>query len=222
MQLEFPPIRVASSYPDWDSLTRLLGELSLDRQILFAASICERTLPIYVSIEFPEDFNHKTLPILREIMNYIWDFPAAGIFNRESLQNLLVTCRQITSKIEANDLCCTVHSNAPYLISHTLELCLTGEVKYLKEVFSSGHDMLWELVRCCWVQEGEMCGEDMGNKSSEEEDGAIDNDEDTQREMQKERADWQVLANTPEISAEFIQQFRHAANPNGYGTIEFE
>jgi hypothetical protein len=82
--------------------------------------------------------------------------------------------------------------------------------------------MLWELVRCCWVQEGEMCGKDMGNKSSEEEDGAIDNDEDTQREMQKERADWQVLANTPEISAEFIQQFRHAANPNGYGTIEFE
>jgi uncharacterized protein YjaG (DUF416 family) len=69
MQLEFPNIQITSS--NWDILTELLSQLSLEHQILFAASICERILPIYTTIDFPENFNHKTLPILREVLDYI-------------------------------------------------------------------------------------------------------------------------------------------------------
>jgi uncharacterized protein len=223
MQLEFPNIQIKSS--NWDILTELLSQLSLEHQILFAASICERILPIYTTIDFPENFNHKTLPILREVLDYIWNFPAMGIFERERLQEFLSICSKITSEIETNELCCSVENTAPYSILHTLEFCLAEEIKYLEEVFSGGHGMLWQLLDYLMEQEAEITGEDddiWSRRSREEQYRCIDNDYYMKRELQKEKDDWQILATHPLLTAEFIQQFRHASNPDGYGMIEFE
>jgi uncharacterized protein len=222
MRTEFPSIQITSS--NWDVLTELLSQLSLEHQILFAASICERILPIYTSIDFPENFNHKTLPILREVLNYIWDFPGMGVFERERLQDFISVCRKNNSEIETRELCCSVESIAPYSILSTLEFCLTKELKYLEEVFSGGHGMLWQLLDYSMEQEAEVTGEEdiWSKKSREEQYSCIDNDHYMKRELQKEKDDWQILVNNPRLTAEFIQQFRHASNPDGYGMIEFE
>jgi uncharacterized protein YjaG (DUF416 family) len=221
MQLEFPSIQITS--PNWDVLAKLLNNLSLQHQIMFAASICERTLPIYTSIDFLRNFNHKTLPILREALDYIWDFPALGNFDRQKILCLLTNCQNITSEIETYGLCSSVENTAPYSLSCTLELCLTGEVKYLKEVFSSGHGMIWQILDYLMDQEVEVEKKNTWvQKSRQEQYSDIDNDYYMKLEIQKEKDDWQNLSNTPLITSEFVQQFRQAANPSGHGMIEFE
>jgi uncharacterized protein YjaG (DUF416 family) len=221
MQLEFPNIQITSQ--NRDSLTNILSGLSLERQILFAASICERTLPIYVSIDFPENFNHKTLPILRKILDNIWNYCTEVDLNREKLQSLLADCKKITSEIEINGLCCSAEHTAPYSISHTLALCLTGDIKYLEQVFRGGHAMLWQILE--YLNEEEICTsveDTWRNKSCEERYSDIDNDYYSKREIQKEKDDWENLTNATEITPEFIKKFRKAANNEGYGMIEFE
>ncbi len=214
-QVEFPSVEVTS--PNWDLLTRVLSELSLDCQILFAASICERTLPIYVSIDFPEDYNHRTLPILREILDYIWDFPMTEIFDREKLHNFLSICQKITSEIEVRGLCCSVEHTAPYLISFILELCLTRDIECLKKVVKAGYAMLWQLL--LYMMEEEDIWDE---KSLEEQCIEINNDYYSKREIQKEKDDWQILIATPIITSGFIQHFRHTAAPDGCGMVDFE
>jgi hypothetical protein len=219
MQLEFPNVQITST--NWNLLTELLGNLSPEHQIMFAASISERTLPIYTSINFPGNFNHKTLPILRGALDYIWNFSAAGNSDPEKLQNFLTICQKITSEIEENELCCSVESTAPYSIVHTLELCWTGEVKYLEEVFSGGQAMLWQLLELLMDNEAYLTGKDAwSHKSCEEQYNDINNH--SKQEIQKEKDDWQILSNTSIITTEFIQQFRLVANPNGYGSIDWK
>jgi Protein of unknown function (DUF416) len=221
MYLEFPDIKITSV--NWNLLTELLGKLSLEHQIMFAASISERTLPVYTSIDFPGNFNYKTLPILREALDYIWNFSAAGNSEPEKLQNFLTICQKITSDIEGNELCCSAESTAPYSIVHTLEFCLTGEIKYLEEVFSGGQAMLWQLLELLMDNEAYILGEDAwSDKNLEEQSSDLDNHYYSKREIQKEKEDWQILAITPLITAEFIRQFRLAANPNGYGSIDWK
>jgi Protein of unknown function (DUF416) len=221
MYLEFPDIKITAV--NWDLLTELLGKLSLEHQVMFAASISERTLPVYTSIDFPGNFNHKTLPILRESLDYIWNFSAAGNSDPEKLQKFLTICQKITSEIEENELCCSVESTAPYSIVHTLELCLTGEVKYLEEVFSGGQAMLWQLLELLMDNEAYLTGKDAwSHKSCGEQYNDINNHNYSKQEIQKEKDDWQILSNTSTITTEFIQQFRLAANPNGYGSIDWK
>jgi Protein of unknown function (DUF416) len=202
---------------------RELEKLGLEHQILFAASICERTLPVYVSIDFEENFNHKTLPVLRETLDYIWNFPASGIFDSERLQSFLTTCQKITSEIEDDELCNSPENTAPYVVSYTLELCLTGNIRQLKNVAIGGHGILSQILDFLMQEEEDIVGGcPWSGKSNKEQFEIIKNNYYTKREMQKETNDLGILTNIATINTEFIQKFRHEASPNGCGIIEFE
>jgi uncharacterized protein len=208
-------------FQNYDFIPAFTDELSRDRQILFAASICERLLPLYTSIDFEDNFNHRTLPILREILDFIWNKSILDVVDRVQLQGLLDTCEQITSEIEENELCSTEEHTAPYAIFDTLELCLTGKIEALTEVVKSAHSYLWYALNYRMEREEELAGDDRWErKSFQEQCEVIKNHYFTEREMKKEMDDWQVLVNTPILTTQFIQQFRHAANPDGYGIID--
>ena len=95
------------------SLIKELMNISLNHQILFAASICERILIIYASTNVGEGFNHANLPTLTGILDYIWSFLSVGILDLEKLQESLDTCREITFEIEENQLGVFAEYTAP-------------------------------------------------------------------------------------------------------------
>jgi uncharacterized protein YjaG (DUF416 family) len=101
-----------------------LEELSIYHQIMLASSVCERILPSYISVNFQENFNHETFPVLREILNYIWELPISENFDEKKLRGFLNTCHEIKSEIQRG-LCDTAHYTAPYSLYNTLELCLS-------------------------------------------------------------------------------------------------
>jgi hypothetical protein len=160
---------------------------------------------------------------LTGILDYIWSFPSVGILDLEKLQELLDTCGEITFEIEENQLGVFAEYTAPYTIYFTLELCLTDKTRNLKDIVQSGYSMLSDLLNCLMEEEEKTSENDRwSRKSSKDQLEIIDNHYYTNREVQKEKDDWKLLANTPVITAEFIQKFRRAATPDGCGIIDFK
>jgi uncharacterized protein len=199
-----------------------LEKLSIRHQIMFAASICERMLPFYISINFCDNFNHKTLPIIREVLDYIWNCVTINTFDREKLQKLLDTCHKITSEIEEGGLCPTPEHTAPYSLSSALELCLTENKKYLDRVLNDSFAVIDHTVNYLIDEQAyfDDYGILHGDKSAGERAEILENHYLLEREKQKEMTDYKVLLNTPAITPEFIQQFRRSADPNGCGIVD--
>jgi uncharacterized protein len=205
-----------------------LEKLGLCHQIAFAASLCERMLPLYVGTDSSEridGFNHQTLPMLRKILDYIWDFPAVGIFEEEKLHSFLEECKEISSKIEDEDLIPQPEeyiASAPYSIADALELCLTGEIKHLEQVRQNNWFAI-EFALSIIIDERTYV-DDYGvmqeQKTLEEEYEIIENHYLYQREYRKEMGDYQTLIDTPSITPEFIQEFRLSADPDGLGVLD--
>jgi Protein of unknown function (DUF416) len=205
------------------SLIRELRKLDLNHQILFATSICERTLLVYANTNVGEGFNHTSLPILTEILDYIWNFPATGVFDRDKLQDSLDACGKITFEIQENQLGVFAEYTSPYMIYSTLELCLIDKTRNLKNIVQCGYSMLSDLLSCLMEEEEKLAENDQwSSKSSKEQLEIIDNHYYTNREVQKQKDDWKLLANTPLITAEFIQNFRYNATPGGCGIVDFK
>ena len=197
-----------------------LEKLSLRHQVIFAASMCERMLPFYVSIDFHDDFNHKTFPIIREILDYIWNSTAMGIFDREKLQNFLNTCHEITSEIEKG-LCSTPEYTVPYSLSSTLRLCLTENKKYLNQVLNDSFTIIDHTVNYLIDEQSyfDEYGTLHGQKNASERAEILENHYLLKRETQKEIDDYKILFNSPVMTPKFIQEFRHSADPDGRGMI---
>ena len=184
-----------------------LSKLNISHQILFAASICERLLPMYLSIEFYERYNFKTFPILIKILNYIWLEPATGILNTESLENNLSECQQIITDMEEGELCVTEENKASYAIFYTLKLC--------------AHAYLWEALNCRMEKEDELSGDNhWESKTFDEQYKIIKNHFYTTREIDKEIKDLNTLIDTPVLTIKFVEQFRQSSNPEGKGIID--
>jgi uncharacterized protein YjaG (DUF416 family) len=200
-----------------------LKKLDINRQIMFAASICERMLPFYVSIDFHENFNHKTLPKLRSILDCIWDLSTLDIFDLNTLNDLLHQCQKITSEIEDEELCGTPENIAPYAISFTLELCITKDIQCLEQVLSYSFAIIDQTLHFLIDQKSYV--DDYGQWHSmdeNEEKDILANHYLLKREMQKKIEDYQTLVNTPIINAIFARQFRLSADPDGIGIIDNE
>jgi uncharacterized protein YjaG (DUF416 family) len=207
-------------FEDSDSIAGL-KTLSFEHQVLFAASVCERLLPVYVGIDFPDNFNHQTLPILRKVLDSIWLCASSGVFEIEQLQELISICHQITLDIEEGQLCATYEAEAPYLIKDLLELCLHKDFDCLKRIVMNTHTMLTEGIDYIMEQEEILNDhEEWTNKSLKEQVEVMRNNEFTIREMQKEMQDWQFLVNHPKLTKAIVEQFRQSSDPNNRGVID--
>jgi uncharacterized protein YjaG (DUF416 family) len=200
-----------------------LEKLDINRQIMFAASMCERMLPFYVSTDFHEDFNHKTLPKLRSVLDYIWEFSTTDIFEIDTFNDLLQQCQEIISEIEDKELCGTPENTAPYAIFTTLELCITKKNQYLKQVCNYSFAIIDQTLH--FLIDREAYIDDYGQLHSMDEDeekNILENHYLLEREMQKRMEDYQTLVNTPVINATFARQFRINADPDGIGIVDAE
>jgi uncharacterized protein YjaG (DUF416 family) len=200
-----------------------LEKLNINRQIMLAASMCERMLPFYVSIDFHEDFNHKTLPKLRSILDYIWNLSALDVFDIDTLNDLFHQCRTITSEIEDKELCGTPENTAPYAISETLELCITKDIQYLEQVCNYSFGIIDQTLH--FLIDRKSYVDDSGQWHSMDEDeekDILENHYLLKREIQKRIEDYQALVNTPVINATFARQFRLNADPDRIGIVDTE
>jgi uncharacterized protein YjaG (DUF416 family) len=200
-----------------------LEKLNINRQIMFAASMCERMLPFYVSIDFDEDFNHKTLPKLRSFLDYIWGLSVTNVFDIDTLNDLLQQCQTITSEIEDKELCGTPENTAPYAISETLELCITKDIQYLEQVCNYSFGIIDQTLH--FLIDREAYFDDYGqlhDMNEDEEKDILENHYLLKREMHKRMEDYQTLVNTSVINADFAKQFRLDADPDGIGSIDAE
>jgi uncharacterized protein YjaG (DUF416 family) len=198
-----------------------LEKLDINRQIMFAASMCERMLPFYISIDFHEDFNHKTLPKLRSILDYIWELSTTDIFEINTLNDSLQQCQEIISEIEDRELCGTPENTAPYAIFYTLKLCITKETQCLKQVKNYSFAIIDQTLH--FLIDREAYIDDYGELHSmdeDEEEDILENHYLLKREMQKEMDDYQALVDTPIINAVFVQQFRLNADLDGLGIVD--
>jgi uncharacterized protein YjaG (DUF416 family) len=200
-----------------------LKKLDINRQVMFAASMCERMLPFYVCIDFYENFNHKTLAKLRSVLDYIWELSTTDIFEIDTLNDLLHQCQKITSEIEDKELCGTPENTAPYAISETLELCITKDIQYLEQVCNYSFGIIDQTLH--FLIERESYIDDYGQlhtMNEDEEKDILENHYLLKREMQKRMDDYQTLVNTPVINATFARQFRLSADPDGIGIVDAE
>ncbi|MDV2992295.1 MAG: hypothetical protein N4J56_001949 [Chroococcidiopsis sp. SAG 2025] len=134
---------------------------------------------------------------------------------------MLISCQKITTDIEENELCTTEENTAPYVISSTLELALTGNIGHLKQVVLNGHSVLWYALNYQMEREEEIAGDDRWeSKSLEEHCDIIESHYLTKREMQKEMDDWFALKNTSKLTPEFIDRFCAASLLGGKGILD--
>jgi hypothetical protein len=223
MPLTKHPEKIMNIVPGDMTSVRDLMSIDFNHQVLFGASVCERSLPIYLLYDFYDRFNHDAMPILREILDYVWTSCSSSDFDTAILEKFLDRCIDISDKIHENESFATLMSieyYVPTMIEDLINLCLTTEYKYLKAIVDRAQGIILGGIDYTLELESEI-----------NEDGSYQKmlpDELTEKmnghhfiltEIQKEVADLQFLKDRPLLTPESIQEFRSNADPYGLGLM---
>ncbi|MEG4204631.1 DUF416 family protein [Microcoleus sp. Pol7_A1] len=200
-----------------DSLEQELKQLSHLHQVAFAASICERMLPMYEKFSQMENWGQPSL--LREVLDEVW-----LILQEKSIAPSKI--RKLMEKIDGEGVCpdlesdefCDAHYafEAQFTISalySTLTALLTSDSKYIIGVvrnarfdtiegFIGQRDKLYEL------------------KNSQDMLEPIANDPLAKQEIAKEMEDLQNLKKADKLSAEFLEWLRTSSCNKGKSLID--
>lgn len=200
-----------------DSLKQELKQLSHLHQVAFAASICERMLPMYE--KFSRRANWGQPSLLREVLDEVW-----LILQEKSIAPSKI--RKLMEKIDGEGICPDSDSDdfcdAYYLFEaqftilalySTLTTLLTSESKHIIEVvenarfdtiegFISQRDKLYEVKNYQDMLE------------------PIANDPLAKQELAKEMEDLQNLKKSDKLSAEFLEWLRTSSCNKGKSLID--
>jgi uncharacterized protein len=110
-----------------------LSSLSFKKQLVFAASCCERLLPFYFAFTKIENWGNPTL--LRNALDKIWEIAKTEEFSKDEIAELSKYCEASTP--DSNDFS-SIYTyqaqNACIVISLTLDFCEMRENSFLVDV----------------------------------------------------------------------------------------
>jgi uncharacterized protein YjaG (DUF416 family) len=223
MPLTKHPEKIMNIVPGDMTSVRDLMSIDFKHQVLFGASVCERSLPIYLLQDFDDRFNHDTLPILREMLNYVWQSCDSLNFNPEILQEFLDRCKNINDEIDEQQHYLTrvsVEHYVPTIIEDLINLCLTTEYNYLEAIVERAHGIIMQGIDYTLELESEMTEDNIYTKMTPDDlDKKICEHCFIMTEIEKEIADWHFLKDRPVLTPELIQEFRSNADPEGIGLM---
>ena len=118
-----------------------LSDLSFEKQLIFAASCCERLLPFYYAFTKVNTWWWGNLSVMQDILNGIWEVCHSEEISNQEISEFIKTCEALTP--DSEDFTSPYTSQAIDVCSafcSTLEFCLTKEVSLLRTVARNSYD----------------------------------------------------------------------------------
>jgi hypothetical protein len=200
-----------------DSLKQELKQLSHLHQVAFAASICERMLPMYEKFSRMANWGQPSL--LREVLDEVWLILQQKSIAPSKIRKLMekIDGEGVWPDSDSDEFCDAYYLfEAQFTISalySTMTALLTSDSKYIIGVvgnarfdtiegFISQRDKLYEVKNYKDMLE------------------PITNDPLAKQEMAKEMEDLQNLKKADKLSAEFLEWFRTSSSNKGKSLID--
>ncbi|MGB8689878.1 MAG: DUF416 family protein [Microcoleus sp.] len=208
---------MTSQFFNLDSLEQELKQLSHLHQVAFAASICERMLPMYDKFSLMANWGQPSL--LREVLDEVWLILQQKSIAQSKIRKLMekIDGEGVWPDSDSDEFCDAYYLfESQFTISalySTLTALLTSDSKYIIGVvrnarfdtiegFISQRDKLYEL------------------KNSQDMLEPIANDPLAKQELAKEMEDLQNLKKADKLSAEFLEWLRTSSCNNGKSLID--
>src|SRR5262245_20030701 len=126
---------------DRDSINSKLANLSFKKQLVFAASCCERLLPFYLAFSKVENWGNPAL--LSDALDKIWEIAKTEQTSNEELAILSRYCQDsIPDSEDFSSPYTTMAQEAGIAIYTTLEFCRTKEAVFLGGIAQTAYNAI--------------------------------------------------------------------------------
>jgi uncharacterized protein YjaG (DUF416 family) len=171
---------------DLDRLTKELSGLPPRRRVAFAASCCERLLPNYAA--FARDANWGSPSVLREALDQVWAVAGGDNPNPERIRELRTATDRVMPDTESFSSDYTSSAlDAGVAVLQALECCIDGDPATSAQAASSARDTVDMYIQ---TRDGLQYG-------AVDFETRIRCDSLMVKELEKQRADVQLLASSP-------------------------
>ncbi|MEG3954191.1 DUF416 family protein [Microcoleus sp. herbarium2] len=199
-----------------DTLQEILETLPPFHRVAFAASICERMLPINELFSQEESWGDST--VLRNALDEIWQILLKKQADAEKIEELTKACEQQT--LHADDV---RQSRLDYeaqqtisAVCFTLESCLEPTSIKVLDVAQCVEETIYAFVTSRKFDDDES----WNDKSSEELDNYVASHPLAIQEMAKQREDLQWLKQVETLDRDFLERLRTSSHNNGKSLID--
>jgi uncharacterized protein YjaG (DUF416 family) len=199
-----------------DTLQEILETIPPFHRVAFAASICERMLPIYELFSQEESWGDST--VLRNALDEIWQVLLKKQADAEKIEELTKACDQ-----QALHADYVRHSDLNYeaqqtvsAVCFTLEACLEPTSIKVLDVAQCVEETIYGFLTLKKFDDDES----WLKKSSEELENYVASDPLAVQEIAKQKQDLQRLKQVETLDRDFLEWLQISSSNNGKSLIE--
>lgn len=199
-----------------DTLQEILETIPPFHRVAFAASICERMLPIYELFSQEESWGDST--VLRNALDEIWQVLLKKQADAEKIEELTKACDQQTlhaDYVRQSRLDCEAQQTVS-AVCFTLESCLEPTSIKVLDVAQCVEETIYGFVTSRKFDDDESWIE----KSSEELENYVASDPLAVQEIAKQKQDLQRLKQVETLDRDFLEWLQISSSNNGKSLIE--
>jgi hypothetical protein len=199
-----------------DTLQEILETIPPFHRVAFAASICERMLPIYELFSQEESWGDST--VLRNALDEIWQVLLKKQADAEKIEELTKACEQQTlhaDYVRQSQLNYEAQQTVS-AVCFTLESCLEPTSRKVLDVAQCVEETIYGFLTSKKFDDDES----WIKKSSEELENYVASDPLAVQEIAKQKQDLQRLKQVETLDRDFLEWLQISSSNNGKSLIE--